>query len=487
MNTPTIAPAPSGLQQEMPIYDDKLRAELVKRIQADDIDSVLKMFVTKSAKAKEAIKEYNIETHDIMERSDKKRKNKPDYETNKLPRPWQRYINEIAVFFMFNNPIKIFLNNPKEEQEELKEFYEVYTKFIDQVYFNEKLREAKRIAGSETECAKYYQLYTDSKKNLKVKCRILSNSKEHELYTLFDKNEDLVAFGDKYYARNLNMEVEEHFDIFMDDVIYNCVRKGTENNWTIVVKENPIHKIPVIYFNQQKEWYGAERRIDRDEWLDSKGADTTEYFNDPYLKVSADIVNQRLSDAEEVGKAIKVQNADSVFEFVNPPQAGELQTNEKKLLKESILQSTFTPDYSYESIMGLGTLSGEAMRRMSTLGYIKRSMRLDIYNELIMRDLNLVQAILCNVIYLHDSRMKEGIGRLKLAFELIDPFQGSLENNSEEIQAMLTAGGMSIRTAVEMNSNVKDKDAEIERIFEEKKRLAEITSSTQQQQPAVEE
>ena len=465
-------------QENSPIiYDDGLVAELVKRVKEGDIDKVILMCNTKSEKSKEAIKEYRIESHSINERSDKKRKNKPDYETNKLPRPWQFYINEISVFFMFNNRIKILLDNQMEEIEELKPYFEDFKKFLDSFYFHERLRQAKRIAGSELECAILYQLYTNANGNFQVNCKILSNSGEHQLYTLFNKYDKMVAFGDRYYARDLELNVVEHFDIYMKDKIYRCTRGNGSNNWTVVEKENPSHKIPIIYYSQEKEWHGVERRIDRDEWLDSKGADTTEYFNDPYMKVSADVVGNRLADAEEVGKVMKVNDKDSVFEFVAPPEAGDLQQNEKKNLKASILEGTFTPDFSYESIMGLGTLSGEAIRRMSLPGYIKRSMHQDTYNELIMRDLNLAKAILSDVIYLNDSEKAQGIRRLNITFELTDPFIGALENNSEEIQAWRTSGAMSVRTAVELNSHVKNKELEVERIFEEKERLAKIEAA----------
>ena len=36
---------------------------------------------------------------------------------------------------------------------------------------------------------------------------------------------------------------------------------------------------------------------------------------------------------------------------------------------------------------------------------------------------------------------------------------------------------MSIRTAVEQNPNVRDKELEVERIFDEKKRMAEIEAN----------
>lgn len=459
----------------LPIYDDELKTHLVKKLTEGNIDAVEKMFACHHDEAMAAIKEYDPSKHEIMSRSDKKRKNKDDYRTNKLPRNWQQYINEISVFFMFNNDIKIQMENPKDEQEELKPYLNVFKRHLKKSYFNERMRDAKRIAGSETECAKLYELYV-SGGTLKYRIKMISNSMEHKLYTLFNRHEDLIAFGDMYHARNLDDEVVKHFDIYTDDLIWHCEEPSSREGWTVEKESNFIGKIPVIYYRQQKEWAGVEERIKRDEWLDSKAADTCEYCNDPYLKCSSDLLDGRLADAEEVGKLVKVSSKDSVFEFVNPPEAGELMQNEKKTLKASILEGTFTPDLSYESIMGLGTLSGEAIQKMSMPGFIKRGTRLGVYRELINREFNLVKAILSKVIYLNDQKMANGIDRLDLSFTLQDPFDGNINNNAEEVQMRLQAGGMSIRTAVEMNPNVIDKDEEMQRILEEKRQIAEIES-----------
>ena len=137
-----------------------------------------------------------------------------------------------------------------------------------------------------------------------------------------------------------------------------------------------------------------------------------------------------------------------------------------------------TPDLSYKSIMGLGTLSGEAMRRMSLPGYIKRGIRSIDYNPLIRREINLVIAIMCNYTYLDNSVMRDKLQRLKIKFDYQDPFIGNIDDNADEIAALMGAGAMSIESAVGVNRFVNDKAAEIERIRKDKEFAANLESQT---------
>ena len=100
-----------------------------------------------------------------------------------------------------------------------------------------------------------------------------------------------------------------------------------------------------------------------------------------------------------------------------------------------------------------------------------------IYNELIRREINLIITILTKLIYVDQSDVVDGLKRLKIGFEYQDPFIGGFDDNSDAIQLLRSCDAMSIRTAVEQNPNVRDKELEVERIFDEKKRLAEIEAS----------
>lgn len=445
-----------------------LKKELVKLLRSSNIDDAMKMFVSHRREALQAIAEYNTQTHKIMNRLDKVRVGKDPYKVCRLPRNWQEQINETAVFFFLGNPLVFSLSNEKEEIEELKPYFKIFTDFLSSIYFDERTRSVKRIAGSETECAKLYTYFTDEDDNLKVKCQILANSDNKQLYTLFDRFDNMVAFAVGYHMLNFDLETEEHWDVYTNKSIFYCTKNAS--GWKVLEKENNIGKIPVIYYHQDKEWKGVQERIERDEWVASKRGDTNEYMGDPYLIMTPDIADKRLADAKEVGKAVVMSGSDSRFEFVSPPDGSTSVENEKEDLRTTIQEGTHTPDLSYKSIMGLGTLSGEAMRRMALPGYMKRSNRAEVYNELFYREIHLIIAILRNLIYINNKDICDGLSRLRIKFSYQDPFIGGLEDNSTEIATLVGCGAMSIRSAVEMNRNVQDKELEMDRIWEEKER-----------------
>ena len=461
----TTTQKPSTIFTHNPI---DLKKNLINLLLSNQIDKAMKMFVTKKEQAEESIKEYETESHKIKGRLDKERIGKDPYEVCKLSRNWQEQINETAVFFFLGNPLLFTLNNDKKELEDLKPYFSIFTDFLDSIYFNERTRTAKRIAGAETECAKLYDYFVDEDGETKVKCQILSNSDNKQLYTLFDRFGNMVAFAVGYCMLNIDFVSEEHWDVYTNKQIFYCTKY--DHGWSVRPVDNHIGKIPVIYYNQPKEWKGVQERIERDEWTSSKRGDTNDYFGDPYLIMTPDVADKRLADGKEVGKAVVINDEKSKFEFVSPPDASKSVEDEKEEMRQTILEGTNTPDLSYKSIMGLGTLSGEAMRRMALPGYMKRSNRAEIYNELFNREIHLIISILRNVIYIDNDDIRQGLAKLKIKFAYQDPFIGGLEDNSTEIATLVGCGAMSIRSAVEMNRNVQDKELEMDRIWEEKER-----------------
>lgn len=459
------------------IYGTTLLSTLESYLNDSDIESAKKMFACHHNEAVEAISQYDTAQHEILKRENKKRRDKEDFITSKLPRAYQRVINQTGTFFMFGNPISLTLGNNPEEAKELEDVFEDFKRFLEEHYFNEMLYDARRITGSETECAKLYSLYKDEDGEVEVICQIKSNGKGDVLYPMFNQYGKMVAFAIGYFLKNVNLDMEEHFDVYTKRKNWKFYRPiGTENAWIkLEEKDNEFQKIPVIYYHHEVDWKGSQERIDKLEWRDSKHSDTVEYFGDPYLVMTADIADNRLSDAKEVGRVMVMENKDGRFEFVTPPDNADMVKNEKDDLKASIDQDTLTPDWSYKSIMGLGTLSGEAMRRANLPGYVKRTQfAVGVYNELIRRDINLVIDILCRYVYLKDSEKIKKLRKMKVNFAYTDPFIGGIEDNSTEIATLVGAGAMSIHAAVAANRYIEDKQAEEERIWEEKERQAII-------------
>lgn len=432
---------------------------LYELIQDGDISTAIGMMQNHDIEVDNAIKEYNPQTHDVMKRPNKYRKKGEDYITEKLPRSRQRYINEVELFFLLGNPVKWTKKDGDDSA------YNLFTDFIKSSRFDTNMRQAKRLAGSETEAAKLYHIYRD-KENLKqVKCVILARSTGYKLRPLFDQYGNLTAFAYGYKLKENGKEVER-WDIQTTDMLFFC-KKGNIS-WEIESFPNPTGKINVIYCKQPKAWDGAEPRIAREEMLDSKVGDTNNYFSDPIAAATADVIDSMV-DPDKPGKLIQLTGNSSKFEYVNPPQSSETRSAEKQDLNDSILFDTFTPDFSFDKIKGMGTLSGDAIKNAMILGFIKRDNRKEIYGELIGREKNLIIAILK---FLHPDKANE-LDKLDISFEFSEPFAQDKQKNWNAIGQLYGAGVVSIETAVQMLSLTDAPEEEVSRIIEDENRKSE--------------
>lgn len=430
--------------------------DLMKLIEDKDISQVQTLLQNRDMDVIEAIEEYNPETHKVNKRKDKQRKNKEPYKVEKLPRTRQRYINEVELFFLLGNPIK-WKNDVKGTDEAFK----AYNDFLQNTRFHTTMRQAKRLAGSETESAKVYHIYDDNGKP-GVKVLVISKSKGYTLRPLFDQYENLIAFGYGYNLKEGNRTVE-HFDIETPSYIFRC--KKANIGWEVTPLVNPSGKINVIYYKQDKAWYGTQPRCDREEHIDSKAADTNNYFADPKLKATADVI-QSLAEADTAGEVIQMNSKDnSSVEYLVPPEYSSMKDSEKKDLNNSILFDSFTPDFSFENMKGMGTLSGEALKRAMTLGYIKRDNLKEIYDILVDREKNLILAIMMNVTHIH---LREQLAKMNITHEFAEPFNEDKEKQWASIGKLYSDGIISLDLAVTMLALTDAPQEEIERIKNEK-------------------
>lgn len=408
--------------------------DLYKLLEDGDVDKALNLFSDRDSEVDEAISEYNPQTHAVMYRPNKPRKNDRPYITEKLPRIRQRYINEVELFFLLGNPIKWRKKSGDDQA------FVLFKEFIQNQRFDSKTRQAKRLAGAETEAAKLYHIHKDGNNKINVDSVILARSTGYKIRTLFDQYGTLVAFAYGYILKRGGEQVQ-CWNFETEKMLFFC--KKTMIGYNIEMTPNPTGKINVIYYKQPKSWEGVESRIAREEMLDSKVADTNNYFADPIATATADVIDS-ISDPSKPGKLIQLTGSNSRFEYVNPPQSSELRASEKEDLKKSILFDSFTPDFSYENIKGLGSLSGAAMENSLILGFIKRENRMEIYQELIDREKNVAISILK---YLHPDK-RDLLEQLKIDFEFAGPFAEDKTEDWNHIASLYSAGLLSQETAV---------------------------------------
>lgn len=425
--------------------------DLYQLIQDRDISRALSMMQDRDDEVDQAIKEYNPQTHLVMRRPNKFRKGDDPYITEKLPRSRQRYINEVELFFLLGNDI---IWSKKEGDDDA---YKLFTDFLSEQHFNSRIRQAKRLAGAETESAMLLHIDRNDDTNEKqAKLVVLARSTGYRLRPLFDQYGNLTAFAYGYVTKERGQSIQ-HWDFQTPKILAYC-RKGALG-WETEIYPNPTGKINVIYFQQPKAWDGVEPRIHREEMLDSKTGDTNNYFSDPIATATADVIDAMVDPAKP-GKLIQLAGPKSSFSYVNPPQSSQTRADEKRELANSILFDTFTPDFDVEKMRGFGTLSGTAIRNSFILGYIKRENRLETYDELVGRFRNVVLATLA---FFHPEK-KIAIEQLVVGYEFAEPFTDDKTQRWGGITSLYAGGLVSLETAVTMLALTDAPQEEIEKL-----------------------
>lgn len=415
------------------------------------VDRVLKMMEDHEDDIDKALKEYNPELHDVCNRANKYREDKSEpYITEKLPRTRERYINEVELFFLLGEPIKW----KKEEGDD--EAFKLFSDYLTDTFFNAKIRQCKRLAGAETISALVTHFHRNADGTIGTDVFVAARSTGYKIKYLFDQYKRLIAFAYGYTLKEDGVNVP-YWEIETAESIYTCRKSGF--GWQVDSIPNPTGKINAIIFIQPKSWDGAERRMRRDEMLDSKIGDTNNYFADPMAAATADVIAS-LPDNDKPGRLIQMPSEKSQFRYIEPPQDSATRRDEKENLDTTILFDTFTPDFSFEKMKGLGTLSGVAIRNAMLLGYIKRANRLEIYEEMITRFLHLTIHVL-TLLYPDKKTLIEG---LKISFEFSDPFPEDKSAHWNGIVSLYAGGVISLETAVTMLALTKAPEEEIEKI-----------------------
>lgn len=463
------------LQQIMSYFRNKAlnaagaERDLLRLIQDGDIGTAIQLMQNRDIEVDEAIKEYYPQHHAVMTRPNKFREGMDPYISEKLPRSRQRYINEVELFFLLGNPILWKKADGDDDA------FKMFTDFLKEQRFDANMRKFKRLAGCETEAAKLYHIFrNDGTGEIQVKTVILARESGYRLRPLFDQYGNMRAFAYGYQL-NESGKATQHWDIQTPDFLF-FARKSAIG-WEVDTYQNPTGKINIVYARQPKAWDGAEQRLSREEMLDSKVADTNNYFADPIATATADVI-QGMLDPEKPGKLIQLTSERSKFEYVNPPQNSVTRQDEKNDLNDSILFDTFTPDFSFDKIKGMGTLSGDAIKNAMILGFIKRDNRKEIYEELVDRDKNIILSILK---YMYPN-MVAAFDSLIIEFEFSEPFAQDKQKNWQSISQLYQAGLISLESAVEMLALTDAPEDEIARILGAQQRAVLLMQSASEQQ-----
>lgn len=439
-------------------------------VQSGDISRVLASMESKAEETAIARREYDPKLHAINKREDKiildkdgnlKRKIK----RWKLPINYPVFINEIALVFIYGQPVKWGQSSKNTDKA-----FDRFMQLLKDTHFNSKIRQCKRIAGSETQSAMLWRVFRNSEGKADCQIRVLAASKGDEIYTKWDQYENLISVAWGYYLQESGSSVY-HVDLFTREVTYHC--KRTALGWEVIPEENLIGKIPIIYFSQDKEWEGVESMIHREEFIGSRTADTNDYFSDPMLVLDADIIKNMPDKDDENKTLIKKtgSKAEDAAHYLTWDAASESKKNEIEWLQNHILSKTFTPNIDFENMKSLSNVTGKALKQMMILANIKAQKHKETHDELLDRVAGLCSSIIGNVL---DVSLKAECDALKTTHEFQEPFGEDIAEAIDNISKSIDSGTMSVETGVEQNPLIKDKRNEIERLEEDgKKRTQE--------------
>ena len=426
-------------------------------LESKDVARAVGMMTNCSIKAAQNLKEYDVRQHVINERKDR-----PIYDKKgnfirwgkrwRIPIPYQTFINEIALVFLYGRPVKWVQNS-----EGTDDAFERYKRLLAEIRFDAHVREAKRVAGSEGTSAILYHVYKDAEGKPRLLLNVLSKKSGDDIYFIKDQYKRLTAFAWGYYLTEAGNKTVYHVDLYTAETEYHAKRANV--GWEAMVQENPIGKIPVLLMEQEVEHEGTQPMIERTEALTSTDADVNDRFANPAMVATAEILNS-LPKAEEEAKLYILKNGGKV-EYLTWDQASQSKQNEYERLDKHILSKSFTPNIDFDNMKSLGNLSAKAIRKVMLLAVIKAEKRKETHDGYMNRHASLMLAIMGNVLdYAHKSEYE----KLEIGHEFQEPFGEDVSETLSDILKQYGAGGMSTQTMLELSYLIKNAQKEMELI-----------------------
>lgn len=435
-------------------------------LDSNDVSRAVAMMRGRSADAALNLAEYDIAHHAVQERKDRAVYDKKGNflrwsKRHRIAIPYQQFINEVALVFLYGRPVKwLQASNGTDEA------FDAYIKLLKEVRFDAAVREAKRAAGSEGCSAIIYHTYRNKDGKPSMLLNVLSKRNADDIYTVKDQYKRLTAFAWGYYLTEAGNNTIYHIDIYTANTMWLCKRGNI--GWVVNKMENPVGKIPVLLFEQEVEWAGVQSMIDRSEELTSVDADVNDRFANPAMVASSDILNS-LPKQEDEAKLYILKNGGDV-KYLTWDQASASKSNEYDRLDKHILSKSFTPNIDFDNMRNLGNLSGKAIRKVLLMAYIKADKRKETHDGYMNRHASLMRAILGNVLdYAHKAQYE----KLVIDHEFQEPFGDDVSETLADLSKQYNDGALSRETYLEMSYLVKNVKTEMERIKAEQSEALE--------------
>lgn len=390
----------------------------------------------------------------------------------RIPVPFQKTIVSKAVSFLFGNPVSVTAQVVSEQEQSAMN---AIVKILEDNKVDSRNREIARELLRSTEVAEiWYPVPKDRHEeygfptNMRMRLAVFSPWDGSSLYPCFDEFGDMIAFSREYIVKDIEGKDITHFDIYTSEEVSKWVKQSgsARSDWQLQdLKPNVIGKIPVVYASQeQAEWEDVQRAIERLETLLSNHADTNDYNGSPTVIAEGGIIS--MGRKGEQGKLLEIEKGGKV-EYLSWDHAPESVKMEIENLLNFIRSFTQTPDISFESVKGLSSISGIALKLLFMDAHLKVMDKRKIFDSFLDRRINIIKAFLAKM----DTRRAELFHSLNVYSE-IKPYL--ISDDKERIDMLTSASGgkpaISQKTLIQEVGIASDPDKEYKQIQAEQER-----------------
>jgi SPP1 family phage portal protein len=377
----------------------------------------------------------------------------------------QKLIIKRAVSFLFGNQVA-YNASPNNANQEM--IVKALNRILYDVKSNSLNRKIARLIFGYKECAELW--YPVEKQNtnygfnskFKLRCAVFSPGLGDILYPYWDETGDMIAFS-REFSREDNKIKYNYFETYTDTEHWLWLY-GV-NGYEVVEgypKPISIGKIPIIYGYQDTfETEDVNSLIDRLETLLSNFADTNDYHASPKIFVTGQI--NGWSKKGESGAVIEGEEG-STMQYVSWQNAPESVKLEIETLLKMIYTITQTPDISFESVKGLGNISGVALKLLFMDAHLKVQDKREIFDDYLQRRANVIKAYIGKF----NTALEAECEMMEIEPE-ITPYM--LTNEIDEINMWLAANGnkplVSQKASVKGANLTQDPDKDYEQIQSE--------------------
>lgn len=380
----------------------------------------------------------------------------------------QKLIIGRAAAFCFGNPVS-YNSTPETDGERM--VLKALERILKDNKTTSKNRKIARSIFGYKECAELWYVQEGKKVHnkygfptkFKLRCALFSPTQGDTLYPYFDEMGDLIAFSRSYSRITSDKQRFDYFETYTEDENWLWVN-GT-GGYEVVdgyPKRVAIGKIPIVYgYQDHFETQDVDSLIDRLERLLSNFADTNDYHASPKIFVTGQIIGW--SKKGEAGAVIEGEEG-ATMNYVSWQNAPESVKLEIETLLKMIYTISQTPDISFESVKGIGAISGVALKLLFMDAHLKVQDKKEVFDDYLQRRVNVIKAFIGQF----NTELEAGAEMLEVEPE-ITPYM--LTNEIDDINMWLAANGnkplVSQKASVKGANLTQDPDSDFEQIQEE--------------------